>query len=105
MSEPRTEAGRRLLHLLRLADSRMSEPRTEAGRRLLHLLRLADAGPLADTLAADWLGGILAIEAEAAALDVERLARALEAVRDHVGPTETVTFARFAQIVAAEYAA
>jgi sulfite reductase beta subunit-like hemoprotein len=90
----------------------MTEPRTEAGRRLLN-----DVGRPS---VAHILDAILAIEAEAtelahlrhadieaavSVLDVERLARALEATSKHVGPMETVTFARFAKIVAAEYAA
>lgn len=63
-------ASRRTAPLLFSGDvetpNRKLTPRTDAGRALLDVLHAADRGPLADTLAADWEGGIAAIEVDAA---------------------------------------
>ena len=76
----------------------MSEPRTEAGRRLA-----GSDFTNSDEEQAEFVADILAIETEAAALDVERLARAMTKVSYSGGAT--VKWGDGADSIAAQIAA
>jgi hypothetical protein len=79
----------------------MTEPRTAAGRRLL--LQLVEPFTIEGDFA--WpREAILAIEAEAAALDVERLARAIYAISIRHDWEHTTDRDDRTEEIAAEYA-